>query len=643
MTDPQNHSKPSRLSSLGMRVIVPAVVFLIIAAALIGVTTNRISALDRATTDARSAGDTVAAADRLERSVIDLETGQRGFAITLQDRFLQPWRDGLHQIPGELALLRDLTSESPAESSKAGQIDALLSSYITNYSKPTVATLRRDPEAGRSIIRTGEGKQRVDAMRKLFDQLVALGHARANDAVASADSGRRTVYGLLLGGLLLLGALTVLLAIYLRRSVVRPIRAVSATASTLQTDLSARVPEAGSRETAELAASFNAMAASLQRAQEELTSLLESTAEGIYGTDMKGLCTFINPAGARMLGYERRELLGEHLHTLIHHTRPDGTPYPARECKIYRAFERGMAVTADDEVFWRKGGMAVPVEYTSQPVSVDGEIRGAVVSFSDITARLEREEQRQRLLEYERQQSARLRELDQLKDEFVSLVSHELRTPLTSVIGYLELLSEGEGGELPEDARHFLEVAERNARRLLTLVGELLMIARIEAGKLDLRLERVALRPLVAEAVDSARPAAETKGLELTLEDGSDTVVEADRERLGQILDNLVSNAIKFTPSGGRVDVAVAERNGSVAVSVSDTGIGIAESEREHMFQRFFRTKGAAEHAIQGTGLGLTITKALVEAHHGTISFESAENEGSTFTVQFPVARKETD
>ena len=234
------------------------------------------------------------------------------------------------------------------------------------------------------------------------------------------------------------------------------------------------------------------------------------------------------------------------------------------------------------------------------------------------------------------EQNERLRELDSLKDEFVALVSHELRTPLTSITGYLELVLE-DTGDLTEEQRRFLGIVERNSRRLLRVVGDLLFVAQIESGKLALEHEDVHLASVAAESVDAVRPTAEGREVELVLQTAPLPLLHGDRARLGQMLDNLVSNAVKFTPQGGRVHVTIARMREDALVTVTDTGIGVPQSEQRHMFERFFRSSIAQERAIGGTGLGLAIARAIVEAHGGGIDFASVESEGTTFRVRLPL------
>jgi signal transduction histidine kinase len=238
-------------------------------------------------------------------------------------------------------------------------------------------------------------------------------------------------------------------------------------------------------------------------------------------------------------------------------------------------------------------------------------------------------------------QNKRLRELDRLKDEFIALVSHELRTPLTSIGGYLELILEEEVGELTPQQRRFIEVIERNAQRLLRLVGDLLLVAQIEAGKLELDLGVVDLAKLAAEAVETARPRADQKGIKLSLVCGDEPALACDPARLAQAMDNLISNGVKFTPEGGHVEVRVSCRQGRAVIEVEDSGIGIAPAERDAIFAPFFRASNAVEREIQGTGLGLVITKAIVLAHRGEIHVESEEGIGTTLRVELPLEHNE--
>jgi signal transduction histidine kinase len=232
-----------------------------------------------------------------------------------------------------------------------------------------------------------------------------------------------------------------------------------------------------------------------------------------------------------------------------------------------------------------------------------------------------------------------LLELDRMKDHFVSTVSHELRAPLTSIRGYLELVLSGDAGDLRQEQQRLLEVADRNAGRLIAIVDDLLFVARVDAGRLVLEAERVDLGGVVAESVETSLPRARERDVRLVAEVPEDLVLEgADRSRLVQLVDNLVSNAIKFTPPGGVVAVRAFADGAVAALEVADTGIGMDRDEQVRLFERFYRTRSATAHAIPGTGLGLSIVKAIAEAHGGAVTVMSEPGEGTTFRVTLPVA-----
>jgi signal transduction histidine kinase len=230
------------------------------------------------------------------------------------------------------------------------------------------------------------------------------------------------------------------------------------------------------------------------------------------------------------------------------------------------------------------------------------------------------------------------RRMDRMKDEFIATASHELRTPLTSILGYLEALREGDAGELAPEQERFLEVIARNGDRLRHLVDDLLDVARADAGRLALAMAEVDLSEVVAEASEAARPVAVERGIDLSVAAPPGALVVGDRRRLGQVVDNLVSNALKFTPPGGSVSVTVVADGDAMACEVSDTGVGIPEAEQERLFERFYRGSRASADAVQGTGLGLAIAKMIVESHGGRIALTSEEGRGTRVRITLPAA-----
>jgi signal transduction histidine kinase len=298
------------------------------------------------------------------------------------------------------------------------------------------------------------------------------------------------------------------------------------------------------------------------------------------------------------------------------------------------------------------GAVELDQDYRAVAVGV-GDARGRLalilglallalyISLFPILHRVTRElEARNRRLREDAAERELLLELDRLKDEFISLVSHELRTPLTSIRGYVELLQED--GRLDDEQLRYLGVVDRNSARLLDLVSDLLFLAQVDAGKLTFELRPVELDVLVAECVEASQPTASARSIELVASTTSlPCPVQGDPTRLAQVLDNLISNALKFTPAGGRVEVRLGPAEGAAVIEVEDTGLGLAADEQAQLFQRFFRSSRASENAIPGTGLGLAIAKTIVERHGGRIGLESALDVGTTVRVELPLSLSE--
>ena len=293
---------------------------------------------------------------------------------------------------------------------------------------------------------------------------------------------------------------------------------------------------------------------------------------------------------------------------------PDGTTPMAREdMPSYRAVQ---GEEFDGLWYWVGGDPATRSALSTSARTVrdsSGAMTGAVLAYQDITD---------------------LMRALQVKDEFVASVSHELRTPLTSVLGYLELMRERD--DIPKAVRAQLDVVHRNAKSLQLLVSDLLDVAQAREGGLELHRDDVDLAALAREALDTAGPQADAAGLRLAARLPDTLVTHVDGPRIRQVVDNLVSNAVKYTEPGGSVTV-VLERDGTdVVLTVCDTGIGMTSEEVEHVCTRFFRGAGALRREIPGTGLGLNIVSSIVAAHAGKLSVESEQARGSRFAVRLP-------
>jgi len=368
------------------------------------------------------------------------------------------------------------------------------------------------------------------------------------------------------------------------------------------------------------------------RAEEKLralihqsNSILESVGDGIYGVDLDGRVTVVNPAAAQMLGYKPNELLGRNLHELVLHTRADGTPYPASESPILTATHSLDTIRVSNEIFWRKDGTSFPVEYVARPQidsqsdstdgSRPGKAIGVVVAFTDTTAR---------------------RQLDRMKDEFISTVSHELRTPLTSLRAALGLVTGGALATRPEKMQHMLEIAIGNTDRLIRLVNDILDIERISSGNAELHSAICPAEALLERAVSLQQAAALKTNLKFTV-DARDVEVWGDPDRILQALANLISNATKYSPVGGIINLTARNIDENEAqFDVHDQGRGIPHDKLETIFGRFQQVDASDSRTMGGTGLGLAICRSIITQHGGKIWATSPPGEGATFHFTLP-------
>jgi PAS domain S-box-containing protein len=351
-----------------------------------------------------------------------------------------------------------------------------------------------------------------------------------------------------------------------------------------------------------------------ERAQAHLAAIIDSSEDAIIGKDLDGTITSWNRGAETIYGYSADEVVGKSISILIPPHQVDEVP------AMLERIKGGEKIHNYENARVRKDGGSIDVSLTISPVKDEaGSVIGAATIARDIG---ELKEAR--------------REAERLKEEFFALVSHDLRTPLTSVKGYADLLLTGDGGDLTDQQRLFVEAIARNSSRLERLVGDLLVAAQVEAGSFAIEAGPVDLGRILADSVAAAKPRAEEKGIELTLEASSAPGCSGDRDRLAQLFDNLISNAIKYTPEGGRVEARLRGENGHVQIEIEDSGIGIPEPEQEFLFDRFFRASTANAAAIPGVGLGLTIAKAITEAHCGQLGVKSEEGVGTTFRVELP-------
>jgi two-component system sensor histidine kinase/response regulator len=579
------------------------------------------------TREQQRAQQTVVAATRVEKLVLDLETGTRGYVITRNREFLAPYDAARRSLPSES---RTLTSVAPGPWS--AEVDQLWRSYLSDYATPLIRQTEQSPAAARAMVASGAGKRRVDRIRGLIDPFVRRQSAiaiRDEQLVESAEHS-----GVVLGVIGTVFRLLVLAAIiaYLLRFVVAPIRRVAdATERVAAGELDVAVPVTGPGEVGQLARSFNEMSHALTQHQQELAqqnvdlerlanvlrAVLDSTIDGILLSDAEGNMQLANRPLVRLT----REMGMSYDGTIV--DRLLSVEHRVRDKEAYRKTMEGLRDNPDESTFdeFEDGVTGRVYQGFTSPVLDDrGGFLGRLWTLRDVTDQ---------------------RELDRLKDEFVATVSHELRTPLTSMMGFLEMIREGEAGELNDEQQRFLAIVYRSSERLQRLVGDLLFVARLDANGLQLQFADTQLDEIVRDAVESSGALARAREITLVAEVEPVPPVSGDKERLSQLIGNLISNALKFTPAGGRVTARAFVDGSRAVVEIVDTGIGIPPAEQSRLFQRFFRSSTATEQAIPGTGLGLVISRAIAEAHGGTIDVASQPGEGTTFRVEIPLEPEE--
>ncbi len=543
----------------------------------------------------------------------DAETGQRGYVITGDPGYLAPFARAVVDIRDRLAALKRLTQDDPAQRERLARLDDLIVQKVAELERTIRARTDQGFDAAALIVATDQGKRLMDEIRSLTgsmlqdeDRLHALRTAREereSRAAIRANIGGFAVALLLIG-----------IAMALLHWVTRE-----------------REREQAARATAE------AVAATTTRSEAWLRTTLASIGDAVIATDETGRVRTMNAVAESLTGWTESEARARPLDEVFRIVNEDSRS-PV-ENPVARVLREGRAVgLANHMALLSRDGRAIPIDDSAAPIRTpQGGAIGAVLVFRDITAR--RQAEREQALAFEREKAAR-RESEAIarsKDEFVTTLSHELRTPLNAIFGWVQLLR---SGALDDAARaHALDVIDRNTRTQTRMVEDLLDISRIMTGNFRIEPRPVDLEAVIGAAVDAVRPALDAKGLHLVTHlDAAAGPVSGDPDRLQQVVWNLLTNAIKFTPRGGGVEIRLERHGSQVEVEVSDTGRGIAADFLPHVFERFTQAEASSSRAQPGLGIGLALVRHLVELHGGTVGVSSdGDGLGTTFTIRLPV------
>jgi len=615
--DSASHGPLSREQSLRRAVVTAFAIVLLVVGGVFGLLAFGITSLRRDGDRRDRLVLVLKTADNAERSVIDLETGLRGYALTHQARFLEPYRHALTILPGELDFLRRQVAGDRKQAVRADAIARAVVSYERNYAAP-LARLHSHLPPGVLVANTTRGKALMDALRARFATFSQTEAVRVRGGRIVAASSAQSALLMAAGGF----ALTVLvlgaLAVYVGRSILTPVSRVADAANRRrQGRLGVRVPETGRGEIASLAHSFNAMAETLEHrdravavARNRLQGVLDNAGAVIYIKDAEGHYLLVNR------GFEQaRDLRSE---AVLGRTERDFSPPEVADqiaADDLAVIETGETVSAEYTVPTPEGPRTYYSVKFAIPGSAGEETTIGGVS-TDITAH--------------RHALSQAQDASRLKSEFVANMSHEIRTPLNGVLGMTSLLRDT---SLDASQREYVDALSASGEALLSVIGDILDFSKIEAGRMGLDPTDFELRPLVEESCLILAERAHGKNLELShrVDDDVPVLVCGDRARLRQILLNLLSNAVKFTAAGDIVVHVSAPSQKQLRFDVSDTGVGITADKASMLFEPFSQADASTTREYGGTGLGLAISRELVGLMGGQIGAEPRASGGSVF------------
>lgn len=344
-------------------------------------------------------------------------------------------------------------------------------------------------------------------------------------------------------------------------------------------------------------------------------ALFLSIGDGAIATNERGVITRINQVALSILGFNEMDLIGEQFTKVIIATDSRGTPIPTEKRPITLSFKKNKAVSRRC-YYVRSNGLLVPVSVTVSPIFLDQKPVGAIEVFRDISEELE---------------------VDRIKSEFISIASHELRTPATAVKAYLGMLLEGYAGDIDPSQLKFIQMAYDNNERQLKVLNDLLYVTKTESDSVSLKLSVIDVSELVASVVERMDEMVTSRSQNIALTIPKGVVAKVDVSFMRMVIENLVSNASKYTPAGGKIAVSVAGKPQAVEISVSDNGVGINPSQMHKLFKKFSRIDNSLSTEVSGSGIGLYLVKQIIELHNGNIKVKSTPNRGSVFTVSIPV------
>ncbi len=537
----------------------------------------------------------------------DAKIGERGFVITNNKSFLEPFARSLKKIDADLMQLRTLTQDNVSQQQRLDEFEPVMRNMLSYLTQTIALRDEQGLQAAVERVSTKTGKDLMDRMRAIMVDMSSEEQRLLNEQTKAHNQDIVTFYKIEVVFVVAMGFMALIIGLLLIRNILRPLHVLSLGTEQLAAgNYATRISFSYRDEFGQLAKAFNLMAEAIQARTQELNSIVSTMVDGLIILDSQGGIRSLNPAAERLFDYTTEELVGKHLNQLLPQL-PDDTEHHVLTANTgYRC-----EINAE-----RKDGFPFPLELTFSEMSVDGS-RMFTCLVRDISER---------------------KAMERMKNEFISTVSHELRTPLTSIQGALGLILGGATGDMPEKSIKLLTIANNNCKRLVRLINDILDLEKFESGKMAFDIKPIEIMPFVAHGIEINQAYADEFGVTFVVShERAGAVVLADSDRLTQVLTNLLSNAAKFSHRGGQVDVATSIIKQRLRLSVTDYGTGIKEEFRDQIFKKFTQEDSTNTRQKGGSGLGLSISRAIIEKLGGVIDYESEPDKKTTFFIELPL------
>jgi two-component system CheB/CheR fusion protein len=561
----------------------------------------------------------------------DAETGQRGYLLTGDKAFLEPYLMVQDSVRGNLKELRQLTSISAARK-HLDAIAPLMDAKLAELSQVMELRRNNNTTAVTAVVISGQGKQLMDSIRAEMSSFIRTEEVALAQHDAEFQSNMRSLFIIIVATSLLMLLLALSFVYFIYREKQQQLKNLVY----LETQHLLKIQEETNKQ-------LQQANVTLQVSEEKLAVTLNSIGDAVMATDAEGHVTLLNPLAERLTGWKLTDAVGrpvEEIFRIISEETRQPAIIPVKE-----TLKHGTILgLANHILLIARDGSECNIDDSCAPIrNLDGQVIGAVLVFRDVTERREIENGLKKAHEELKELAAELKRVARAKSEFLANMSHELRTPLNSINGFSEVLCDEIFGPLNEKQKTYVNNVLTSGKHLLLLINQILDMAKVESGKMKLALSNLPMKSLLNEISLLVADMVSKKKIEMSLEIADDLPdIEADELKVKEVMYNLLSNAVKFTPEGGKIGMRAKKADSEIEIVVWDTGVGIARENMEKIFEGFFRVDTPYSRVTEGTGLGLPLSKKLVELHGGKFSVESEGlDRGTSVRFTLPIISKE--